>query len=341
MKTFLDLYKNFSAYEEEIQDAVQRVLRSGIYILGSELKDLEKELAEYLQCEEVVGVGNGTDAITLSLMALNIGVGDEVIAPAFTCQATWLAIHRAGAKVVPIDVDADTWTIDTDQLEKVRTPQTKGVVPVHLFGNPCEMESIMLWAKEHQLYVIEDNAQAFGSSIRGKKTGTWGDINAHSFYPTKNLGALGDAGAISTNHPEWAEKLRSLRQYGMKGNNEFPYLGINSRLDEIQAAILRVKLRHLDQQIEGKVKSAMQLQEKLQNKDIQWQKLTKNAHHTYHLLVGRYPNREDKIADLQIPKLIHYPYDVTDWNQNLNVTYPVARQLKHEVFSVSMEVMET
>jgi dTDP-4-amino-4,6-dideoxygalactose transaminase len=241
---------NFLAHEAEIRSAIARALESGWYILGGEVAAFEKEFAAFLGARHVVGVGNGTDALALVLRACGIGPGDAVITVSHTAVATVAAIELTGASPVLVDVEPETFTMDVNCLEEAiresvsKKLRLKAIVPVHLYGHPADMAAIMEIARRHGLRVIEDCAQAHGAVISGKMTGTFGDAAAFSFYPTKNLGALGDGGAVATDDPALAEKISQLREYGWK-NRISQYAGLNSRLDEIQAAILRVKLKYL------------------------------------------------------------------------------------------------
>ncbi len=244
---FVDLKREYREIKREIDDAVKRVLKSGWFILGEELKSFEKELAQYLGAGHVIGVNSGTDALHLALIAAGVRSGDEVITVSNTFISSVLAVFWVGAKPVLVEVDEKTYNIDEKKIKKRITKKTKAILPVHLFGYPCEMDKIGKIAKEYGLKVIEDACQAHGSVYKGKKLGTIGDIGCFSFYPSKNLGAFGDAGAVVTNSDDIAEKIFFLRNYGEKEKYFFGVKGFNTRLDEIQAAILRVKLSHLDE----------------------------------------------------------------------------------------------
>jgi len=241
---------NYLAHEAEIRSAIARVMESGWYILGEEVSAFEKEFAVFLGARHAVGVGNGTDAIAIALRACGVGPGDAVITVSHTAVATVAAIELTGAAAVLMDIEPETFTMNVNHLEETiresdsKKLRLKAIVPVHLYGHPADMAAIMEIARRHNLRVIEDCAQAHGAAIGGKICGTWGDAAAFSFYPTKNLGALGDGGAIATNDPALAERISLLREYGWK-NRISQCAGLNSRLDEMQAAILRVKLEHL------------------------------------------------------------------------------------------------
>lgn len=242
-----DLKREDPVVKAEIRQAVNRVLKRGWYILGEELKNFEKEFADYLGVKKVIGVNSGTDALYLALIAAGIGKGDEVITVSNTFISTVLAIYWVGAKPILVEVDEKTYNLDSIKLKERITSKTKAIILVHLYGYPCQMDEIMEIAKKHHLKVIEDACQAHGSSFKGKKLGTIGDIGCFSFYPSKNLGAYGDAGALATNDEIIAQKLLLLRNYGEEKKYYYKIRGFNTRLDEIQAAILRVKLQHLDE----------------------------------------------------------------------------------------------
>ena len=245
-----DLKVQYQNLKDEIDAAMQRVATCGGFILGPEVKALEQEIASYCGCTYAVGVNSGTDALHLALRALRIGAGDEVITTPFTFVATTEAIGIVGATPVFVDIDPLTFNLDPAAIEAAITPRTKAILPVHLYGQPCAMPAIMAIAKQYGLRVVEDCAQSIGASLDGKVTGTWGDIGCLSFFPSKNLGAFGDGGMLITNDPELAERAEMLRRHGGKVKYHHSELGLNSRLDALQAAILRVKLPHLPAWIE-------------------------------------------------------------------------------------------
>jgi dTDP-4-amino-4,6-dideoxygalactose transaminase len=241
--------KMTGAYEElraELDEAYFRFMRSGWYVLGTEVEAFEREFAEYCGVKHCVGVANGLEALHLALRAYAIGEGDEVIVPSNTYIATWLGVSYAGARPVPVEPDPRTYNIDPARIEAAITPRTKAIMPVHLYGQPADMDPIMAIARERGLKVIEDNAQAQGALYKGRKTGGLGDAAGNSFYPSKNLGAFGEAGAVTTDDPALADRVRTLRNYGSKKRYYNEVKGYNSRLDELQAAFLRVKLARLD-----------------------------------------------------------------------------------------------
>lgn len=243
---FLDLGASYRELKPEIDTAVARVLDSGWYILGPEVEAFEAEWAGYCEAKHAVGLANGLDALILALRALDVGPGDEVIVPSNTYIATWLAVSAVGATPVPVEPDPDTHNIDPARIAAAITPQTKVLLPVHLYGQPVDLDPILALAREHGILVVEDAAQAHGARYKGRRIGAHGDIVCWSFYPGKNLGALGDGGAITTDRADLAEKVQVLRNYGSRVKYVNVVQGVNSRLDPIQAAVLRVKLKHLD-----------------------------------------------------------------------------------------------
>ncbi|MEB3311322.1 MAG: DegT/DnrJ/EryC1/StrS family aminotransferase [Snowella sp.] len=243
----VDLARQYQQIAEETDAAVLDVLRSGYYIGGPVVSDFEKAFGAYVGTKECIGCNSGTDALYLALLALGIGAGDEVITPAFTFFATAEVVSLAGATPVFVEIDPLTFNLDPQKIEAAITPKTKAIIPVHLFGQPVDMSAVTAIAEKHQLFVIEDCAQATGAKWQGKQVGSWGHINAFSFFPTKNLGGCGDGGAVTTDDPELAAKIRMLKEHGSRQRYYHEAIGINSRLDSLQAAILQVKLRHLDE----------------------------------------------------------------------------------------------
>ncbi len=242
----LDLVAQYQEIKPEIDSAIQRVLDSGWFILGDEVISFEEEVSDYLGTQFSIGVASGTDALILSLRSLNIGPGDEVILPAYTFFATIGAVIHAGASPVLVDIDPMTYCLDTEQVRDAITPKTKAVIPVHLYGHPADMDPLLSLAHKYDLKIIEDNAQAFGAEYDGRKTGSMGDIACLSFFPSKNLGGYGDGGMIVTNSEEISDRIRQLRAHGWKRKYFPEILGYNSRLDALQAAILKVKLKYID-----------------------------------------------------------------------------------------------
>lgn len=307
---FLDLSAAYRELRDEIDASVSGVLRGGRYIGGGEVSAFETEFASYTGARHCIGVGNGLDALALSLRALEIGTGDEVIVPSNTFIATWLAVSNVGARPVPVEPDPDTHNIDPARIEAAITPQTKAIIPVHLYGQPADMDPILRIAKRHGLRVIEDAAQAHGARYKGRRIGAHGCAVCWSFYPAKNLGALGDAGAITTDDDELATRLGLLRNYGSPEKHVHDIKGVNSRLDPIQAAVLRVKLRRLDEWNRRRRQIADRYRQMLQDTNLILPETAPWAESVWHLFVVRSQNREDlrrKLADAEIETLIHYP----------------------------------
>ena len=244
---FLDIHAGYLELKDGFDAAYHRVMDSGWVLLGEETRAFEAEFAAYGETKHCVAVGNGLDALQLVLRAWDIGPGDEVIVPAHTFIATWLAVSNVGARPVPVEPDEATCNIDAERMEAAITPRTKAIIPVHLYGQPADMDPVMALAEKHGLKVLEDNAQAQGARYKGRRTGSLGHAAAASFYPGKNLGAFGDAGAVTTGDDNLADRVRMLRNYGSTVKYRHELTGLNSRIDELQAAFLRVKLRHLDQ----------------------------------------------------------------------------------------------
>jgi dTDP-3-amino-3,4,6-trideoxy-alpha-D-glucose transaminase len=308
---FVDLDAAYRELEQRIDDAAKRVLGSGRFILGAEVEDFERAFAEHVGARHCIGVGNGLDALTLVLAAVGVGRGDEVIVPAATFVATWLAVSRVGATPVPVAVDEATFTVDPVALEAAITDWTRAVVPVHLYGHPADLGAIAGIAREHDLPVIDDAAQAHGARYRGRPIGTLTSASAFSFYPTKNLGAMGDAGAVTTNDDGIADRLRTLRNYGEHEKGRSERLGWNSRLDPIQAAILGVKLDRLAAWNSRRRRIAARYRKGLSG--LGWLTLPVEAPwatHVYHLFVVRAPSRAQLVEHLaasSIDTAVHYP----------------------------------
>jgi dTDP-4-amino-4,6-dideoxygalactose transaminase len=243
----VDLARQYQQIAQETDAAILAVLKSGYYIGGPVVSEFEQQFAEYVGTSHAIGCNSGTDALYLAILALEIGPGDEVITPSFTFFATAEMVSQAGATPVFVDIDSLTFNLDPHKLEAAITPKTKAIIPVHLFGQPVDMGMVMNVAEKHNLFVIEDCAQATGAKWQDKQVGSWGHINAFSFFPTKNLGGCGDGGAVTTNDPELADKVRMLKEHGSRQRYFHEAIGINSRLDALQAAILHIKLRYLDE----------------------------------------------------------------------------------------------
>jgi dTDP-4-amino-4,6-dideoxygalactose transaminase len=308
---FLNLAGQHDQIHEEIAQAISGVVDSSQFVLGKRLADFEKDYAAYIGTNWCCGVGNGLDAILLSLLALDVGTNDEVIVPTNTSIATWLAVTKAGAKVIPVEPSLDTYNIDPKNIEQYISTQTKAIVPVHLYGRACDMTRIMSIAERYNLKVVEDNAQASGAEWNGRKTGSIGHCNAASFYPTKNLGAMGDGGAITTSSNELYDRTVMLRNYGSEKKYLNERLGINSRLDELQAAILSVKLKYLQEWNQQRIHTAAIYAEKLRGiGDLVLPLAAKDLSHVYHLYVVRTKKRDElqqHLLNHGIETLIHYP----------------------------------
>lgn len=285
----------FLAHEREIRSAIERVLQSGHYILGPEVEAFEREFAEYHGGGEVIGVANGTDAIELALRAVGIGRGDLVATVANTVSATMAAIEQIGARAVFVEIDDATMVMSAMALERVLEENrgaVKAVLPVHLYGHPADMPAVVDLARKHGAKIVEDCAQSHGASIGGRKAGTWGEAAAYSFYPTKNLGALGDGGAVFTRDPVLAGRVRLLRQYGWRERYVSEIAGRNSRLDELQAAVLRVKLRHLDRENAMRRALAARYLERLRATGLQLPVVASDVEPVWHQFTVRTPRRE-------------------------------------------------
>jgi dTDP-4-amino-4,6-dideoxygalactose transaminase len=303
----------YQSYREEIDAAVLRVLGSNRYILGPEVEALEQEFADFIGTTSAVGVANGTDALELALRALDIGAGDEVITVSHTAVATVAAIEAAGAIPVLVDVDPDFYTLDPSQLAEVLSSRTRAVIAVHLYGQPADLDAIGKFCKQHRLALIEDVSQAHGAKWKGKRLGSIGDIACFSCYPTKNLGAIGDAGLITTNDTKLAHKVRMLREYGWEQRYISDLPGRNSRLDELQATILRIKLRHLDADNGKRRALAQRYSSALKGKAIRVPKVREGVEPVFHLYVVRVSNRKKLLDDLKTQDIhpgIHYPVPI-------------------------------
>lgn len=303
----------YLAHQSEIDAALQRVLGKGRYILGEEVLAFESEFAAYLGVAQVLGVGSGTDALHLALAACGIGRGDEVITVAHTAVATVAAIELLGATPVLADIDPTIFTLDPAHIENLISPRTRAIVPVHLYGHPADLAPIMASARRHNLYVVEDCAQASGAQYHGQRVGCWGDMACFSFYPTKNLGAIGDGGAVATNNPALADRVRLLREYGWAERYVSHIPGWNSRLDELQAAILRVKLPYLDSDNLARAHVAQLYAKGLADLNLGLPQTRAQSTHVHHLYVIRSPHRDKLQAFLKtrgIGALVHYPVPV-------------------------------
>lgn len=344
MIPFLDLRLAYLELKTEIDSAVARVLDSGSYILGDEVQAFEEEFASYCEARHAIAVANGLDALHLSLRALGVGPGDEVIVPSNTFIATWLAVTQCGATPVPVEPDVLTYNIDANRVEAAITSRTKVIIPVHLFGQPADLDPILSNAREHGLAVLEDAAQAHGARYKGRRIGSHGDLVTWSFYPGKNLGALGDAGAITTNNSDLAEQLRMLRNYGSRIKYVHEVQGFNSRLDPIQAAVLRVKLKHLDSWNVRRLHVADAYFSALSATSFLFQHVPDWAHPVWHVFSVRHPRRDELKESLSaagVTSLVHYPipphrqgaYEERGWNAD---SFPITSKLGDSLLSLPM-----
>lgn len=344
MIPLVDLTKQYGLLRPKIDQALKRVMSQGDFVLGKEVELFEKEFATFCTTRYSVGVASGTDAILLALRALNIKKGDEVIVPANTFISTVLPIIYLGAKPVLVDINPETYTIDTRLVKRIITKKTRAIIPVHLYGQMAEMDSILRLAKQHHLFVIEDACQAHGAMYKGKMAGSFGDIGCFSFYPGKNLGAYGDGGAITTNSNILADHIRILRNIGQTKKYHHTLLGYNSRLDTLQAAILRVKLIYLDRW-NAKRRSHAELYDKLLSEiHISGQKILNGHTSNHHLYVVRVKRRNALISFLKTKGIqcgIHYPIPL-HLQKSLNFLgykkgdFPIAEQSAREIISLPM-----
>jgi dTDP-4-amino-4,6-dideoxygalactose transaminase len=340
---FLDMKSVYVELKGELDEAYARVMESGWYVLGKEVAAFEAEYASFCGTRHCIGVGNGLEALELTLRAWNIGPGDEVIVPSNTYIATWLAVTAVGAIVVPVEPTPNGPNIDPDRLAAAITPRTKAIMPVHLYGEPADMDAIMALAARHGLKVVEDVAQAQGSRVRGRRAGSLGHAGAHSFFPTKNIGAFGDGGAITTDDDAVADRLRALRNYGSKVKYVNIERGFNSRLDELQAAFLRVKLKHLDRWNEQRRSVAARYDDQLAEiPGLVLPRVPQWAEPVWHLYVVQTARRAELIKALDaagIGSLIHYPIPPHLQQAYADLacpkgTYPLAERLAETVLSL-------
>ena len=342
---FLSFTPQNQAVRTEVLEAMNRVFDSQWYVLGEAVKQFEVEYARFSTTTECIGVANGLDALHLALKALDVKEGDEIIVPSNTYIATWLAISYVGATPVPVEPNPATYNLDPARLEAAITPRTRAIMPVHLYGQACEMGEIMVIAKRHHLYVIEDNAQSQGAAFEGGITGSFGNVNATSFYPGKNLGALGDGGAVTTNDAGLAKKLRTLRNYGSQQKYYNEVIGYNSRLDELQAAVLSAKLPRLMEWTGQRQEVAARYNEQLAGiPDLQLPVVAVGASHVYHLYVVRTSRRDalqQYLTEQGIGTLIHYPIPphLQQAYQFMNFKagdFPIAEELATTCLSLPM-----
>ena len=339
---FNDLKILYRALKPEILNSIQRVLESGWYILGPELENFENSFAEYLGRKYVIGVANGTDAIELSLRAADIRFGDEVITVSHTAVPTVSAIERTGAVPVLVDIDLNSYTMSPVAVEAALTPKTKAIIPVHIYGHMADIEALSKIAIKNNLLLIEDCAQAQGASYKGKKAGTFGHFGTYSFYPTKNLGAYGDGGAVATNDRQLAERIYRIRNYGQTQKYVHVERGVNSRLDEIQAALLSLKLKYLDQHNAIRRHIASLYNHHLTNVIIP--ETQPNYQHIYHLYVIRYSKRDKlrgELSKIGIGTAIHYPIPIHLQKSHASLgmrvgSLPITEKIVQEIISLPM-----
>jgi dTDP-4-amino-4,6-dideoxygalactose transaminase len=341
---FVDLAAQYRTISAEINEAVSRVIRDTDFILGREVSLFEEEFASFCEAKWAIGVDSGTSALELALRAYEIGPGDEVITAANSFIASALAISHAGATPVLVDVDPETYTIDVAAIEKAITPRTKGVIPVHLYGHPADMDPLVELAQRHGLVIIEDACQAHGARYKGKRTGSLGHAAAFSFYPGKNLGAYGDGGMVVTSDQAVAKRLEMLRNYGQKEKYQHMFRGYNRRLDTLQAAVLRVKLKHLDEWNDARRQHAKSYRRLLEQNGIVTPYAVAHAESVWHLYVIRSGQRDalkEHLAGRGIGVGIHYPIPI-----HLQLAYrdlgyrqgdfPVTEEYAHQILSLPM-----
>lgn len=339
-----DLKSQYKKYRKEIDAAIKKVLISGRYTLGEEVELFEEEFSDYLGCKHAIGVGNATDGLILSLKALGIGEGDEVITTPFTAIPSVSAIIATGARPVFVDIDEKTFLIDIKRIPDFITHRTKAIVPVHIFGNVVDVKRLRSLIPPN-IQIIEDAAQAHGSKIGDVRSGTIGDIGVFSFYPTKNLGCYGDGGAVVTNNSEIAGKIKLMRMYGMVDKDKIIINGINSRLDELQAAVLRRKLKHLDEMNDLRNKIAGKYKEGLDKRYFSFQHISDNVFCNYHVFSMRIDSRRDEIIDylekhkIQANVYYHIPLHLQEANKYLGYScgdFPKTENLCNEIIALPM-----
>jgi dTDP-3-amino-3,4,6-trideoxy-alpha-D-glucose transaminase len=340
----LDLRAGNDELRDELDAAYARVMASGRFVLGAEVEAFEHEFAGYCGAAHCVGVGNGLDAITLIVRALGLGPGDEVIVPSHGCIATWLGVSHAGAVPVPVECDERTFNLDPARVDAALTSRTRAVLPVHLYGQPADMTALRALCARAKVALIEDVAQAHGARCNGQRVGALGIAAAFSFYPTKNLGALGDGGAVVTDDAALAERVRRLRNYGALGRSDHDLAGANSRLDEVQAAWLRVRLRHLDAWNARRAAAAARYGELLKNCDVLLPTVPAWAQPVWHLYVVRTRARDAvrrRLAEAGVETLVHYPVAAHLQRAFADLrlregALPVAERLAQEVLSLPL-----
>ena len=347
MIKFLDLHKINERFREEIDLRIKQVLDSGWYLLGNQDKEFEKNFAKYCGVKHCIGCANGLDALNLIIRGYGFGQGDEIIVPANTYIASILAISENGCTPVLVEPDINTYNINPDLIEEKITNKTKAIMVVHLYGQAVQMDKIWALAKKYNLKIIEDSAQAHGAIYQGKRTGNLGDASGFSFYPGKNLGCLGDGGCVTTNNDELASKIRAIANYGSHKKYCNLYKGVNSRLDEIQAGILDVKLKYLDNDNKRRREIAKYYRENIKNPKITLPQTYDENAHVWHVFVVRVENRkefQDYLTSNNIQTLIHYPTPphkqeaYEEWN---NLSYPITEKIHKEVISLPISPVMT
>lgn len=347
MLTLMPIYTSFPKNEydllkKEIDAAIKKVMQSGVYILGEEVERFEQEFARYIGATHCIGVSSGTDALFLALKALGIGPGDEVVTTTFSAAFTAFAIVYTGAKPVFVDINPDTYNIDESAIEQVINERTKAILPVHLYGHPAGIKKIIQIARRNRLYVVEDACQAHGAKVGNQPVGTFGDIACFSFYPTKNLGAIGDGGAVVTDNKRIADMVRLLRNGSQTKKYYHTAIGYNCRLDELQAAILRVKLRYLDRFIEERKGIAARYNELITSPRITKPAVEGNVQHAFHLYVIGAPNRNklrDMLAEKDIFAQVHYPWPLHKlpaFSYLPKQSLPISERISRQVLSLPL-----
>ena len=340
--SFLNLHAAYLELKTEIDEAIKRVIDSGWYIGGPEVEQFEVDYAQYCGAANAIGVANGLDALHLALLAMDVGPSDEVIVPSNTYIATWLAVSQCGATPVPVEPVESTYNLDPARIEAAITPRTKVILPVHLYGHPVDLDPILVIARKHGLRVLEDGAQAHGARYKGRHLGGHGDAVAWSFYPGKNLGALGDGGAVTTNDSQLADRILVLRNYGSRVKYVNEVKGFNSRLDPLQAAVLGVKLRYLDEWNERRKAIAAQYLQGLAGTGLLLPQVPNWADPVWHLFVARHPQRDvlaQRLTEAGVGTLIHYPIPPHKQQAYADAGYeagafPLAERLAEEVLSL-------
>ena len=341
---FVDLKTQCNELTPEIMPAIENVIRRAAFILGDEVDEFEEKFADYCDSSYCVSVASGTDAIHLALRAVDVGPGDEVITAGNSFVATTFAISHTGATPVLVDINPSDHNLNVELIEQAISPKTKAIVPVHLYGQPGNMKAIQEIAEKHGLKIVEDSCQAHGSEYFGKRTGTFGDAGCFSFYPGKNLGAFGDGGAVVTQDPKIAERLRLLRNYGQREKNVHSMLAFNSRLDTLQAAVLLVKLPYLDDWNNQRRKAASLYHQLLSDSDLVLPAENEGSRHVYHLFVVKHPKRQQLMEHLNQQEIfcgIHYPNPLNQATPYLDIrsspkNLPVCKELANKIFSLPM-----